>query len=409
MGNGFMIQENKKITIPEYLLLFLGFLNFTGRGTYFLIVFAGIYIFSRKRLIHFNMKTGAKIYLLFFIAYLSAVLLFLEYRDIMAPVCGLLLFFVGQVVAMQTEDKNEIRRFIFVAIAGQTVHGILNFLFNVSKVEKLAYRQIEDIWLGLQQATGHMSVFVPLIAASFVILFLTKSHWINRIFSLACLMIGIIYTFMCATRFIFYFFLIVVATGIALYFIEVKARRYRRNMFRKIGSLILILTILFAFNLFGIRTALLTSNLTVRVEGFGVDSAFTSVDRSKQIREVLSNFEQYLLGGKPTGIPFIHNAWISALNLGGIFLFFAFIVLTCRMVYVLFCCKKRVELISFAYLFGYVICILMYCWIESILDSSRILFYSMSMTLGIMEGITARSPIKMLVESDDGKTDKKNS
>ena len=394
-------QTAKNINILEYLLLFLGFLNFTGRGTYLLIAFAGLYIVLRIRSIQFNMNTGTVIYLAFFTTYLAATLFFSELRDIMAPVCGLLMFFIGQAVALQTEDPKEIKRMIFVSIAGITTHGILNFLINMMQVENLASREVKDIWAGTQQATGHMHVFIPLIAGGFVILFLTKSHWLNRFFGILCLLIGVVYTFMCATRYIFYLFLIVIALGLVMFFIENKDPDGRRKMLTKIGIFTLLLTVIFAFDLFGARTAFLSSNLVMRVEGFQVDTAVSSADRSEQVEEVLSNFEVYLLGGKPTGIPFVHNSWVSSLNFGGIFLFLSFTVLTLRLIYILFPCKKQVDFVSFAYLFGYVTCIVVYCWIESITDSARILFYLMSMVLGVMEGIAVRSPMEIRTDSDE--------
>ena len=85
-----------------------------------------------------------------------------------------------------------------------------------------------------------------------------------------------------------------------LYFILEKDPLSRRKMLGKIGIFALCLTAVFAFNLFGARTAFLNSNLVVRVENFEVDSAVSSTDRREQIREILGNFEVYLWGGKPT-------------------------------------------------------------------------------------------------------------
>ena len=392
-------QATKSINILEYILLFLGFLNFTGRVTYLLLAFAGIYIAFRIRSIRFNMNTGTVIYLAFFAAYLAATLLFSELRDIMAPVCGLLMFFVGQAVALK-EDRAECKRLAFVAITGLTVHGILNFVINIVDVEKLALREVEDIWLGTQQATGHMNVFIPLIAGSFVILFLTKSHWANRVFGILCLVISVVYTFLCATRYVAYLFVIVSVSGLILYLIEEKDPEKRKRMLKIFGIVILLLAIIFALDIFGVRTAFLTSNLVTRIEEFHVDSALTSVDRSEQMQEVVSHFETYLLGGMPTGLPFVHNSWLSNLNFGGLFLFLTFTAVTLRLIYILFLCKRRMDFLSFAYLVGFVICILGYCWIESIFDTSRPLFYLMSMMLGIMEGVAARSPVENSVDPD---------
>ena len=130
----------------------------------------------------------------------------------------------------------------------------------------------------------------------------------------------------------------------------------------------------------------------------------SSTDRREQIREILGNFEVYLWGGKPTGIPFVHNSWLSNLNFGGIFLLLSFTALMARFICILFRCKNKVGPISFAYLFGYVTCMVVYCWIESLLESARILFYSMSMMLGVMEGIAVRSPIEKPECQDEPET-----
>ncbi len=397
-------HTNRKLNIPEYLLLFLGFMNVTGRGTYLLLAFTGLYILLRTRTIRFKLNAGTAIYLAFFATFLAASLLFSGIRDAMMPVCGLLIFLVGQSIARQTSEPEEIKRTVFVSIAGLTVHGIMNFVINVTQMEKLALREVDDVWSGVQQATGHLSVFVPLIAGSFVILFLSKSHWANRVCGFLALLIGLVYTFLCATRYIFYLFLIVLVLEAILYFIMEKDPSSRRKMIGKISALVLLLTAIFAFNLFGARTAFLSSNLVTRVENFEVDTAVSSADRSEQIRAVLGNFEVYLWGGKPTGIPFVHNSWISNLNFGGIFLLLSFTVLMVRFVYILFRCKDRVDPVSFAYLLGYVTCMLAYCWIESLLESARILFYSMSMMLGVMEGIAVRSPIEKPKRLDEPET-----
>ena len=45
------IQNDRQLNILEYVLLFLGFMNVTGRGTYVLLAFTGLYILLRTRTI----------------------------------------------------------------------------------------------------------------------------------------------------------------------------------------------------------------------------------------------------------------------------------------------------------------------------------------------------------------------
>ena len=375
------------IGIIEYILLFLGFFEFTGRGTYFLLFFCAYYVFSHTKSFSIDFDLGSFIFYLFIVFYAIFTVMYSDITNLLVPICAFLLFCISKSFALKNENKKEIGKVVFVMVFAITMHGLINFAINISAVSNSTERMAIDVWTRKKQlVTGNLALFIPIISASFVTIFIGNRNLFVRIFGIVGVVCGVLFSLVFATRYIFYLFFVVIVVELIVYLITEKDVSQKNRVITRFVILLIVVAIVLALNLFNARQALFSSNLATRVEEFDENSAFTSVDRSRQMMNVLSHFTLYLWGGKPTGMAFVHNTWLSVLNLGGVFMFIPFTIFTIRFIINVFACAKRLDTYYYLFLLGYMICMMVYCWIEPLLEGSRVLFYSLCFIAGFVEG-----------------------
>ena len=340
------------------------------------------------------MDLGSFIFYIFIAFYAIFTARYLGVANLLMPLCAFLLYCISRSYAAKSNNTGEIGKMIFVMVLGITAHGLINFAINISTPSNYTIRTVVDVWTRTKQlATGNLALFIPIMGASFVTIFIGNKKPLIRIFGIVSVGCGVLFSIVFATRYIFYLFFIVIAVELVVFLFTEKDALKKKSVITWFIVILIIAVIVLALDIFKIRMALFTSNLAMRLEEFEENTAFTSVDRSKQIMKVLSNITLYLWGGKPTGMPFIHNAWLSVLNFGGIFMFIPFTIFTIRFVVNVFACAKKVDMYSFLFLLGYMICVMVYCYLEPLLEGSKILFYSLCFMAGFVEGIVFK-PVK---------------
>ncbi len=388
MRRGFIL---KKETILQ-IFLFLGFFNFISRSTYFVLGACMLFlIFNKNNVIKIDglflwLCVWAGGYVLFAhgMAGLGRILL---------PITAVLCFIVGQMTVKKETMYQDFKKYYFLIALSMMVHGLINLFLNV-RIHGWDFggnRALADLWATEEVlATGQATLFLLLSTILYyLIVFIPKKPTIRYVGLILAVVLGIMYNIMSASRFILFVTIISLIVSVFVHAFHKKTTNKLKPLLIALIAFV-IFFIGYQLNLFGVRTWLENSALFKRLDRLdssSADSAVSSSARKKQIALVLSNLPAYFLGGAPTGLPFVHNTWLSVLNSGGLMLAIPFLLLTVLILVVgvkqiLHCPQEHALLV-----FGYLVGIYAYMYLEPLFEGARLLFLAIAFITGMMSKI----------------------
>lgn len=377
------------------ILIFLGFFNFLGRGTYIIVFACLFFLFTQKR---FSLIAHPSLFMicLWVIGYviwiINAYGLFAISRYLI-PFAAFLCFMVGQnliSVEMMFDDFRS--NYLIVAVAAAS-HGIINMFINISLYgwNFGGIRVLQDLWSSEDLlATGQAPLFLLLIAFMFNLLTFSQKYnvWIKRVLLIICIL-GIVYNIMSASRFILYISVVIIFLSILLYFVRNKESRKQRPLLTGVIAC-LICFFVYNNNFMGLRTKVEGTALFLRIlrlQEAGTDTALSSHYRSEQIKTIITNLSEYIWGGCPTGLPFVHNTWLSVLNLSGVIVAIPFFLFTLSVLLIgvkqVFKCRLDYSVI----VLGFIIGVYAYMYLEPLFEGARWLFFAYCFVAGMMSKI----------------------
>ncbi len=388
-----MIETRKRLSIFD-ILIFLGFFDLFGRGVYVLAVAGVVGLIYSKR----KSESVGKVtiwLILFAFSYITWIFATegLNIRAMIFPAVSILLFFAGRNCVKSNNGISSFKKYTLIVALGAATYGLANMLLNVRSLgwDFQDLRILKDIWNSEDTlATGQSALFVPIVGTIYyVFVYLKKDRSIWWTILMATVVIlGIVYNIMTASRYIlFVSFLILVASFI----IDVSTKKKNGiQFFVKSMAVIIVVVTIYQLNLFGIKTFWENSSLMERMtnlEKLNGGGAFSSEARVEQIRDIINNFSLYIGGEKPTGYPFIHNAWLSLLNYGGLFLLIPFLVLTIYGLALVIRVAKNNRGSTRVLVIGVFVSIYGFFMIEPLFEGARWLFLAYTFFLGMLDSI----------------------
>jgi len=399
------MEVKKRLRIFE-ILIFLGFFDFLGRGTWILVLAALLLLtIENKREIRVSPVGGWMI--IFTLAYSFWILgaEVFNIRGTILPITALLIFFAGKKCVKPNEGGAAFQHYFLIMALGAACYGLINMLLNI-----LAYgwnfnsvRILKDLWSTQDTlATGQSALFVPLVGMLYYILVYfnkDKTKNVKWFLYLVLIVLGIIYNIMTASRYILFVSVLILLFCLV---IDILMRKTHSVRFL-IQACVLIATCVVAYNvnLFGVKSFWENSSLLHRMdklESLEQSGAYSSQARVRQITDVLNNFHLYLYGGKPTGYPFIHNAWLSVLNYGGLFLFIPFTILTITSIGMAYKVVRKSDKTTAFLIIGIFIAIYGFFMIEPLFEGARWLFLAFSFMLGMLDTMNQSKNKSVLFE-----------
>lgn len=288
-----------KYSIKQSLILFLLFLssmNLFAKSFYFVFAAFVILILSTKKI-----RINSDIFLLLMFSATYAVFAGL-YHDVLSflrvfamPLCYLLGINFFENRDCNITDKNFVDKKTVMSICipalGAFAHYCINYLMNNDS----AYRNTIDIWTGESlSATGQACLAIIAVGVFLYVLFSFEKHnVILKILSVVGLIIILLYNLVLGGRAL----LLILCTEFIIAFIW--SLRHTKNSNKKLILTLLLLlmfvvfALIYSFDVYGLRTLILGSNLSQRFE----TSSFLSDSRVYFKIEYLKHMIDYPFGG----------------------------------------------------------------------------------------------------------------
>lgn len=288
-----------KYSIKQVLILFMLFLssmNLFAKSFYFVFAAFIVLLLSSRKI---RLNSDFILLMLFSATYAVFAGLYhniLSFLRVFAmPLCYLLgINFFGEKDRNAT-DNNIVNKKTVISIClpamGAFAHYCINYLTNSDSV----YRNTIDIWTGeMLSATGQACLAIIAIGVFLYVLFSAEKYSIFlKILSFIGLIIILLYNLVLGGRAL----ILILCTEFVIAFIW--SLRHSKNTNKRVGlTLMLILAFIalvlaYSFDVYGIRTLILGSNLSQRFE----TSSFLSDSRIYFKLEYLKHMIDYPFGG----------------------------------------------------------------------------------------------------------------
>ena len=384
--------EKKQLIIFE-ILLFLGFFDLLGRGVLVLAFAAVLLLLLVGNAEKMRLSSLGVWMILFTLAYAFWAVFFegFNLRGAILPLTALLLFFAGKSCVASEDGEKTFQRYFLIVALGAASYGLANMLLNVAEygLNFNGTRILKDLWEDKDTlATGQSALFVPLAGVLYYVLVYfneNKNRTLKWLMILGVILLGIFYNIMTASRYILFVSILIL---VLCFIIDIFKRK--KNLSRFLGRAGLLLAagiIAYAVNLFNIKDFWEHSSLFQRMENLeNLETNFySSHARTDQFLDVLNNFHLYIWGGKPTGHPFIHNAWLSVLNYGGLFLFVPFTILTIIGAITAYKVIKKFNRSTAFLIIGVFVSLYGFFMIEPLFEGAKWLFLAFSFMVGMLD------------------------
>lgn len=300
-----MIEKNTKISKVGYLLLlallFLSSMNFYAKFFYFafaatavsVLVFSCVeingafflYLFLGMIMVIYNVDNG-----------IMAMIRCLTYAAVYYTGFA---FSVNSVEkSLDFSQKNEVLQkrlyeMLCAVALGSFTHFMLNYFSNIGRE---VGRNTNDIWTGEMQAATGQTALACLIIGLSVSMLLMPRKWYSRLIGIIAIVGVLAYNLVLAGRTVIVISLIVLALGFIFTVKNTKRVDNRIKLFGLVVFLILLVFLIWNFNVGGIKETLKDSNLYLRFFGKGADDLEESGRMEKKI-SFLKNMLDYPLGG----------------------------------------------------------------------------------------------------------------
>ena len=295
------ISVNKLKRILVFVLLYLASMNFQAKFFYFVFASLIVLCFVQKKLV---VDRASVLYLV-----LSIVMAVYNRSEgvfsMIRCLANVSLYFVGynmMFLSVQGDERLVLKSdyanktgfsLLAVIAAGSFTHYLLNFIYNYNKI---IGRNTNDIWTGeIMAATGQATLACLMLGLSVAMVFapVKKSH---RYVGVACIILMLAYNLMLAgrTMLVVLFALFAVALFYTRKTLKTAYEKFKLGM--GIVMSVLVLLIAYMYDLFGIRSYILSSNLFSR---FGTSLALfaESSTRASSKVEFITHAYDHPFGG----------------------------------------------------------------------------------------------------------------
>ena len=398
------IMVDKKQSIIFGILIFLGFFDILGRGV-LVLAFVAVLMLLLGSTSKMRISSLGAWMMIFTLAH-AFWAVFLEgfnVRGAIHPLTALLLFFAGKICVAHGDGESTFQRYFLIVALGAACYGLVNMFLNVSEygLNFNGVRILKDLWEEKDTlATGQSALFVPLVGMLYYVLVYfnaDKKKIIKWLMLLAVIGLGIIYNIMAASRYVLFVSILVVAL---CFIIDLYQRKKNLSRFLiRAGAVVVVGIIAYSVNLFSIRSFWENSSLLQRMNNLeGLEeNVYSSHARTEQFAKVLQNFHLFIGGDKPMGDPFIHNAWLSVLNYGGLFLFIPFTALTIIGAITAYKVAKKSGKGTSFLIIGVFVSLYGFFMIEPLFEGAKWLFLALSFMLGMLDTLNQSKNTKGLL------------
>ena len=286
-----------KYSIKQSLILFLLFLssmNLFAKSFYFVFAAFIVLLLLGKKI---RVNLDVLLLLMFSLTYAVFAGLYhnvLSFLRVFAmPLCYLLGINFFENRDWNSTDNNLVDRKTVTAICipamGAFAHYCINYLTN----SQSAYRNTIDIWIGESLSATGQACLAIIAVGVFLYISFEKHNMIYKILSVIGLIIILLYNLVLGGRAL----LLILSTEFVIAFIWSLIHSKNNNKKVKLTLLLLLIFIAFAlvysFDIYGLRTMILGSNLSQRFE----TSSFLSDSRIYFKLEYLKHMLEYPFGG----------------------------------------------------------------------------------------------------------------
>ncbi|WP_027097182.1 hypothetical protein [Clostridium paraputrificum] len=370
-----------KYTSIIALILFLIFLGVAGLENYFVIIALAVIslIGISKNDLKKAVGTLLPILVIHTIIYYynySTISLDWVAKNLINPV---ILCFLGYWMTLNMKsDKGPAK----VMIIGLFMHGALNVLLYVMNPASMVDRSLVNIWGGSITATLQNILFIPIVSLLFYGLYIVHNK-IEKVFIIVAILIAIYCTFISASRTLL--FLIVISFFIVM-ILNFKKNKYKNlNILISMFLLIIILYVVYEFDLMGVRTWIESSSLVGRILG-GINSKDSVLEnvRWEMNLKVLASLSSNPFG-KITVVNYAHNLFLDIAKYTGIIPALSIFVWCITEIVKYY---KHVKVSSNEWdinLFSISVCLMIVFFLEPVLEGIPIIFGAFCYLCGIMK------------------------
>ncbi len=286
-----------KYSIKQSLILFLLFLssmNLFAKSFYFVFAAFIVLLLLGKKI---RINLDVLLLLMFSLTYAVFAGLYhnvLSFLRVFAmPLCYLLGINFFENKDRNATDNNQVDRKTVTAICipamGAFAHYCINYLTN----SQSAYRNTIDIWTGESLSATGQACLAIIAVGVFLYISFEKHNMVYKILSVIGLIIILLYNLVLGGRAL----LLILSTEFVIAFIWSLIHTKNNNKKVKLTLLLLLIFIAFAlvysFDIYGLRTLILGSNLSQRFE----TSSFLSDSRVYFKLEYVKHMLEYPFGG----------------------------------------------------------------------------------------------------------------
>lgn len=380
-----MWSDKKYINITINILLFLLAVNFMHYGQLVLPIICLILFIDNK----FKFKVND--WKIFIILCLFAISFFaFSYQLGFYCVMGFCLpmaYYIGSNLKNKTEEN--IKNVIYIVAFGMATHMILNFCLEIyffpdDLVHIFTKIRHYDLWLYLllPEKTGDIvynnawikttctaMFYLPILSCALYLIRYEKNK-ISKYIGILLFVISTIYSFALGRRTSVLMFGIVVIIELMIEFFNAKNRKEFYKYFLYLLCPIILVALMYVFNIFNLRTFINNSQLMLKISTFGLNP-----DRLLILFKTLKYYPQFLWGGQNisniVGLQ-VHDIFGDIYDYAGIIPFILFIiyyVVTAISIY------KTTKILKKQYLYiiiPLIVCIMIQFMLEPIMTGNSI-------------------------------------
>lgn len=227
--------------------------------------------------------------------------------------------------------EKKAKTVILLICVGTFIHYILNFFYNFNNLNDMLGRNTNDIWTGASMAATLQASLACLMLGLSVALILAPTRKIQRYIGFICLFVILFYDLILACRTMFVMLFILFLIGIIYVQRKLDTRSKKFKFYAGIVIVLLLLAIIYHYNIAGIQDYINQSNLFNRF-GQNQNSILADKDRFSNKLTFLINGYKFLFGGLNLRSQFgyAHDLLLDGFDEYGIF---AMILLVCILIY----------------------------------------------------------------------------
>ena len=295
-------------------LIFLIFLGFAGLENYLVLsaLLVVLFIGLSQRDLNSSILSLSFILFLHVVIYnnnFSSLSIDWLAKNFLNPV---ILFFLGYWLTLRTKSSNSSLKLL---IYGFFLHGALNIFLYMFNPSTMVERSMINIWGGKITATLQNLLFIPMISLLFYGVYILKDKKKQLLIVVSCIL-AIYGSIVSASRTLLY--LVVICFLINMILIAKRNKSKRLNIMLSVFAMVIILIIVYEFNIFDLRVWIENSSLGERLSN-GISANDSLVDN---IRWTMSLKILHQLPTHPFGnisvVHYAHNLFLDMAKYTGI-------------------------------------------------------------------------------------------